>query len=340
MHLGRKYRFPEYLLWMRRETTYLFLWAVFVTAFFEILRWDFLSVPSAVLAVVGTAVAIILGFKNQQCYARINEAQVTWGQINSASMIWASKLISTIGDPAKADNAAWLKPLFYRHFAWLTVLRFTLRAEKVWENTYEPGNAKYLAALPTPESQSKVEDELKAYLSDDELEKVVSHRGDKETLLLNRQYRTIGDLMKEQLITPLVYLSLTNVLDDIVRLQGTSKRIKNYPYARNYYSIALILVKLFVVMLPLALYAHARDLGKPFGLEHWTAWLNVVFSVVVGWIFVTLEKVGENSSNPFEGGPNDVPISAMSRRIEIEMRTLLGEHTDLKPIEAKHNILF
>src|SRR4029078_3477653 len=102
----------------------------------------------------------------------------------------------------------------------------------------------------------------------------------------------------------------------------------------------LILVKLFVVMLPLALYAHARDLGKPFGLEHWTAWLNVVFRVGGGWIFVTLEKVGENSSNPFEGGPNDVPISAMSRRIEIEMRTLLGEQTDLKPIDAKYNILF
>ena len=64
------------------------------------------------------------------------------------------------------------------------------------------------------------------------------------------------------------------------------------------------------------------------------------FSVFVGWIFVTLEKVGENSSNPFEGGPNDVPISFLTRRIEIEMRTLLGEQTDLKPIEAKYNIMF
>jgi putative membrane protein len=233
-----------------------------------------------------------------------------------------------------------LKPLFYRHFAWLTVLRFSLRAEKVWENTYEPGNAKYLAALPTPESQSTVNAELKAYFSAGDLEKIVSHRGEKEMLLLGRQYRTIGDLLKEQVITPPVFMSLTNVLDDLVRLQGTSKRLKNYPYARNYYSIALILVTLFVVMLPLALYTYARDLGKPAGLEHWTAWLNVLFSVIVGWIFVTLEKVGENSSNPFEGGPNDVPISAISRRIEIEMRTMLGEQTELKPIEPKYNILF
>lgn len=61
---------------------------------------------------------------------------------------------------------------------------------------------------------------------------------------------------------------------------------------------------------------------------------------VVGRVFVSLEKVGENSSNPFEGGPNDVPISFIARRIEIEMRIMLGEQTDLKQIEAKDNILF
>jgi predicted membrane chloride channel (bestrophin family) len=79
--------------------------------------------------------------------------------------------------------------------------------------------------------------------------------------------------------------------------------------------------------------------GVPAGIEHWTVWLNVPFSAVVGWVFVSLEKVGENSSNPFEGGANDVPISSIARRIEIEMRIVLGEQTDLKPVEAKYNIL-
>jgi hypothetical protein len=44
--------------------------------------------------------------------------------------------------------------------------------------------------------------------------------------------------------------------------------------------------------------------------------------------------------NPVEGGSNDVPISSIARRVEIEMRVVLSEQTDLKPIEAKHNILF
>lgn len=68
--------------------------------------------------------------------------------------------------------------------------------------------------------------------------------------------------------------------------------------------------------------------------------MNIPFSAVTGWVFVSLEKVGENSSNPFEGGANDVPISSIARRVEIEMRNMLGEGTTLQPIEAKQDILF
>jgi putative membrane protein len=133
---------------------------------------------------------------------------------------------------------------------------------------------------------------------------------------------------------------LTGALDDLARLQGALKRIKNYPYARNYYSIAVFLVMVFVAIIPFGLVPYAYDLGKSAGVERWTTWLNVPFSTLVGWLFISLEKVGENSSNPFEGGANDVPISFIARRIEIEMRTMLGEETTLKPIEAKDNILF
>jgi hypothetical protein len=76
--------------------------------------------------------------------------------------------------------------------------------------------------------------------------------------------------------------------------------------------------------------SYARDLGQSAGLGNWTAWLNVPFSVIVGWVFISLEKVGENSSNPFEGGSTDVPISFIARKIESEMRMMLGERTDLR----------
>jgi len=336
MHLGRRYKLTELVVWTRWETAYLFAWSLVATILLEVLHWHFLSMPAPILAVVGTAVAIVVAFKNQQCHARANEALVSWGQISATSFLWASKLLIAASHQANLP----IKELFYRHFAWLTSLRFFLRERRSWENVGERGNMRFLAELPAPESRSVLKDELATCLSEVELQKLLTHRGDKEALILSWQYQVVGDLHAKGLVGDSIFFMLTNALDDLVRLQGATKRIKNYPYARNYYSITVLLVTVFVAIVPFGLFPYFRDLGTPTGIERWTAWLNVPFSLLVGWIFVTLEKIGENSSNPFEGGSNDVPISSIARRIEIEMRTVLGEATDLNPIEAKHSILF
>jgi putative membrane protein len=340
MHLGRQYKITEFLGWTRWEAGALILWSLLVTAFLQLTHWNFLTIPAPILTIVGSALAIILAFKNQQCYARFNEALALFAQLNTNSLILANRLTSTLGSLDAAQSGPVLKDIFHRHFAWLTALRFFLRERKTWENKFERGNVRFLANLPTPESQSILTDELKTCLSDTELQKVTAHRGDKEALILHWQYEAIRDLYNKQLISEYILLVLTAALDDLVRSQGALKRIKNYPYARNYYSIAVFLVWIFVAMAPFGLFPYAQDLGKPAGIAHWTVWLNVLFGAVVGWVFVALEKVGENSSNPFEGGSNDVPISSIARRIEIEMRLMLGEETDLKPIEAKNSILF
>lgn len=335
MHLGRRYKLSEFLVWTGREAVCLVLWAALVTFVLQVSHWNFLTVPAPILTVVGSALAIILGFKNQQCYARFHEALVTSGQLTTNSLILANRLTTTIG-----GSSPQLKEMFDRHFAWLTALRYFLRERKTWENAAEAGNAWYLGKIATPESQSALGDELKKYLPDAELQKVLAHRGDKEALILHLQYETVRELYNKKLFSEYIMIVLTGALDELARLQGALKRMKSYPYARNYYSIAIFLVIFFVAIIPFSLYPYAHDLGKSAGIEHWTVWLNVPFSAVVGWLFVSLEKVGENSSNPFEGGSNDVPISFIARRIEIEMRLMLGEQTDLKPIEAKNNILF
>lgn len=338
MHVGRQYKVSQFLGWTRWEAGGLIAWALLVTAALQLSHWTFLTIPVPILTIIGSALAIILAFKNQQCYARFNEALALSGQLISNSLILANKLTSTLGNPDAAQPG--LKDIFYRHFAWLTALRFFLRTAKPWENTGAKGNVAFLARLPTPESRSALKDELKAFLSDAALQKALAHPGDKEALILHWQHQAISDLYNRKLISEYIFIVLTGLLDDLTRLQGALKRIKNYPYARNFYSIAVILVTIFVAMVPFGLFPYAQELGKSAGIAHCTVWLNVPFSAVVGWVFVSLEKVGENSSNPFEGGPNDVPISFIARRIEIEMRIMLGEQTDLKQIEAKDSILF
>ena len=60
---------------------------------------------------------------------------------------------------------------------------------------------------------------------------------------------------------------------------------------------------------------------------------------LICWMYTSLDQVGESTENPFEGSPNDVPISQMSRTIEIDLREMLGE-TELPPaIQAQNNIV-
>ena len=68
-------------------------------------------------------------------------------------------------------------------------------------------------------------------------------------------------------------------------------------------------------------------------------WLSVPFSVLVMWVFHTMERIGRVSENPFEGSPNDVPITTMSRAIEIDLREMIDEpkETIPEPIAPQHD---
>jgi putative membrane protein len=68
-------------------------------------------------------------------------------------------------------------------------------------------------------------------------------------------------------------------------------------------------------------------------------WFVIPFSVMISWIYTSLDQVGESTENPFEGNANDVPISQMSRVVEIDIREMLGE-TRLPPaLQPQNNII-
>ena len=135
MHVGRQYKFTQFLGWTRWEIAYLLFWSLFATLLLQVSHWSFLTIPAPILTIVGSALAIILAFKNAQCYARFNDALVLSGQLTTNSLILANKLTSTVGNLDAAQSGPQLKEMFYRHFAWLTALRFFLRERKSWENT-------------------------------------------------------------------------------------------------------------------------------------------------------------------------------------------------------------
>jgi putative membrane protein len=52
-----------------------------------------------------------------------------------------------------------------------------------------------------------------------------------------------------------------------------------------------------------------------------------------------MDKIGTVSENPFQGGPNDVPITALSRTIEIDLREALGESNIPAALQPVNHIL-
>lgn len=89
----------------------------------------------------------------------------------------------------------------------------------------------------------------------------------------------------------------------------------------------------------LGLLREFERLGDGTILEGYTIWFNIPFSALVTWAFHTLDSVGESSVNPFEGSANDVPITQISRTIEIDMRDMLDETSIPEPIQPKNNIV-
>ena len=129
------------------------------------------------------------------------------------------------------------------------------------------------------------------------------------------------------------YIELTKRLADLYDHQGKCERIKNFPYPRQFASINLFFIWLFVIMLPFGMLNEFQKIGENY------IWLTIPFTIIVGWVFTSMEKVGESTENPFEGNPNDVPITAMSRTIEIDLKDMLDQ-TDLpKPLTPVNNIL-
>ena len=78
-------------------------------------------------------------------------------------------------------------------------------------------------------------------------------------------------------------------------------------------------------MLPFALVPEFAKLGAemsesfPLVAAHF-AWLSVPMTALVAWVFNTMHRIGTTGENPFEGTVNDVPISTISRGIEIDLR--------------------
>ena len=153
------------------------------------------------------------------------------------------------------------------------------------------------------------------------------------------QSAQINGLLKNAAVPTQVYSELTKLMRDFHDQQARCDRIKNNPYPRQYAIISSMFMVIFCTLLPFGTVPVFAEMGKLGGILGSVAiWLTIPFSALLGWVYMSLDLVGESSANPFEGGANDVPISQICRDIEIELRRSLGETSLPAPVPAINDI--
>lgn len=337
MHAGRHYTIREVLYWTRRDIYILLPLGIVPTVLHEIFDIK-LILPWLPIALIGTAVAFIVGFKNNATYGRLWEARQIWGAIVNTSRAWGiisrDFVSAKNGSHALSDQevAQIHQRLIYRHIGWLTALRFQLREPRPWENLTRSYNAEYRAHYSIPEHEGKLETELAKFLSKEDLN-YISAKKNRATQLINLQSKDLRTLAEKGMIDNFKHVEMEHLLVNLYEQQGKCERIKNFPYPRQFATLNLYFACLFSLLVPFGMLQEFDKLGDYY------VWLTIPFTVMVCWVFLTMEKIGEATENPFEGTPNDVPMAALCRTIEIDLREMLEEKELPPPIAAVNNIL-
>jgi putative membrane protein len=212
----------------------------------------------APFSILGVAIAIFLGFRNNACYSRYVEARQLWGQLMIASRSLLREVKNTL--PPDTDIASFVR----LQIAFVHSLRMQLR---------------HVPQEPT----------LAKYLTQEQLTQVLAVQSPANRILL-----LMGNWLAAQrqqgALSDILFHSLNNRLNDMSVVLAGCERIAGTPVPFAYSLILHRTVYLFCIMLPFALVGDlhymtpfisvlisytfisldvlAEELEEPFGVEN------------------------------------------------------------------------
>lgn len=269
--------------------------------------------PFGPLGVLGTALAILLGFRNNTGYARWWEARTIWGQIASGCRALARQLAASLDSAGKVGKgggpealAAYKRELLYRLIAFPHALRLQLRRQDAW-------------------------DQLAPLLPAAELARARAAANPPGAVLQGLAER-LKDGVREEKLGQFDPISLEPGLTALQAAQAGCERIKATPMLRQYEYFARWFVWTFLALLPPSLLA----LFPPDD----SRWLVIPLSLAIGFVYAITARTGQVTEDPFENRIHDVPMTAICTTIERDLRDLLGESPLPPPAEPVDGYLY
>lgn len=123
----------------------------------------------------------------------------------------------------------------------------------------------------------------------------------------------------EGTLDSILYVQLEERLHAMSSIQAGCERILTTPLPFAYTLLLHRCAWMFCVLLP-------------FGLASSLGWATPVLSAVLAYAFFGLDQLGEEMEDPFGLEPNDLPLDALVRTIEIDQLDALGERPLPEPL--------
>lgn len=245
------------------------------------------NLPASIVAILGTVIGLLLGFRTNSGYARWWEARTLWGAIVNDSRTWVRQLIAFSGKQDEStDSEAIVGRMAYRQIAWCYALSRHLRGDN-----------------PTQD--------LAGLLDHAEIASFRSSQNVPNAILL-RQANDLRELSDTYRLELFQFVELEKTLRRLTDSMGGCERIKNTPFPISYSRMVDALIYLFVFFLPFGLV----DVPTP-GL--------ILTSLALSIAFLMIEHVAIFLQDPFSNRPSDTPVLSLSRTIEINIKEMLGE---------------
>lgn len=281
--------------------------AVGAVALFVSLAHDFYGLfPQTLTAtpftLVGVALGIFLGFRNNTSYDRFWEGRRLWGALVNVARTFCRQCQTLVSseEAGPGQSSAHQVELVMRAIAFVHALRIHLRGDKDWT-------------------------ELQPFLGSQEVARLKTQHNIPAAITLETA-RALRRAFDEGLIHPHHLPLLDQSLTEMTSIQGGCERIKGTPIPFSY----TVLIHRIV-----AVYCFALPLGVVDMLHFWTTPV-VLF---VAYAFLGLDAIGEELEDPFGTDSNDLPLSALSRTIEVNLRQLLGQTDVPTLLEPQDGIL-
>ncbi|HEY7303053.1 MAG TPA: bestrophin family ion channel [Bryobacteraceae bacterium] len=255
-----------------------------------------IPLPDITLSVLGAALGVLLAFRTNSAYGRWWEARQLWGRLVNNSRSLARQAVSFTrcgSDEPEPAPSPFARKLIFTQIAYVHALRCALRNQQPWDDIKE-----FLESglIPGLREQQNV-----------------------AAALLQQMSLCVTEAARAGFITEWRLQRMDTTLSELTDVQGGCERIKNTPMPRQYDYYPELFVKAYCLLMPAVL---VQEIG----------WLTPIVTVLVSFVLLVLNRIGKNLEDPFENSVYGMPMTALSRTIEINLLQALAER-DLPPPE-------